>query len=114
MNTLLYNKKWMRIIIAGLFSFLLPLSSFLLTSCSEWNDHYENLASQAGNDQTLWQTIQQHPELSDFSDVLSQTKVFKYHKVTDVRSTHNYIDSIVIVNSTIDYNYETVHFRMYI
>ncbi len=84
MNTLLYNKKWMRIIIAGLFSFLLPLSSFLLTSCSDWNDHYENLASQAGNDQTLWQTIQQHPELSDFSDVLSQTKVFKYHKVTDV------------------------------
>ena len=37
-----------------------------------------------------------------------------FHKVTDVRSTHNYIDSIVIVNPTIDYNYETVHFRMYI
>lgn len=68
----------------GVFSFLLPLSSFLYTSCSDWDDHYETMASQAGTDLTLWQTIQQHPELSDFRDVLSQTKVFKYHKVNNV------------------------------
>ena len=77
--------KWSRL--AGI---LAPLTlggvggGSLLASCSDWDDHYENLASQAGNDLTLWQTIQQHPELSDFRDVLSQTKVFKYHKVTDV------------------------------
>ena len=55
-----------------------------LGACSDWDDHYETLGSQAGSDLTLWQTIQQHPELSDFRDVLSQTKVFKYHKVKDV------------------------------
>ena len=55
-----------------------------LTACSDWDDHYENLASQAGSDQTLWQTIQQYPELSDFREVLSKTKVFRYHKVSDV------------------------------
>jgi hypothetical protein len=53
-------------------------------SCSDWDDHYENLASQAGSDMTLWQTMQQNPDLSDFCEVLSQTKVFKNHKVTDV------------------------------
>ena len=74
MNTKINNKNWVRIMLAGL----------LLTSCSDWDDHYENMASQNGSDLTLWQTIQQHPELSDFRDVLSQTKVFKYHKVTDV------------------------------
>ena len=85
MNTKINNKNWVRIVMAGVFSYLLPLTSHLfMTSCSDWDDHYENLASQAGNDLTLWQTIQQHPELSDFRDVLSQTKVFKYHKVTDV------------------------------
>ena len=84
MNTKINNKKWGRIVMAGVFAYLLPLTSYLFTSCSDWDDHYENLASQGGSDQTLWQTIQQHPELSDFRDVLSQTKVFKYHKVTDV------------------------------
>ena len=38
MNTNINNKKWMRIFIAGLFSFLLPPSSFLLTSCSSLMD----------------------------------------------------------------------------
>ena len=78
------NNNWVRIMLMGVFSYLLPLTSYLFVSCSDWDDHYENLASQAGSDQTLWQTIQQHPELSDFSEVLSRTKVFKYHKVTEV------------------------------
>ena len=38
MNTNINKKKWMRIFIAGLFSFLLPPSSFLLTSCSSLMD----------------------------------------------------------------------------
>ena len=86
MNTKTNNKNVVKKMKTGVFYLLLLSFSPLLlfVSCSDWDDHYENLASQAGNDLTLWQTIQQHPELSDFRDVLSQTKVFKYHKVTDV------------------------------
>lgn len=54
------------------------------TACSEWDDHYESPVDVAGSELTLWQTMQQHPELSDFRDVLSQTMVFKHHKKTDI------------------------------
>lgn len=55
-----------------------------LTACSDWDDHYEDPLSLSGSEPTLWQAIQQRPELSDFRDVLSQTKVFKHHKKTGV------------------------------
>ena len=55
-----------------------------VASCADWDEHYEDAASQVGSELTLWQTIQQRPELSDFSEVLSKTKVFRYHKVTGV------------------------------
>jgi len=55
-----------------------------LTACSDWDDHYEDLAVSTGNDLTLWQTLKQQPELSDFCDVLSQTKLFRQHKKTAV------------------------------
>ena len=86
MITKIYNKNRVRTIMMGVFSFLLPLSSFLYTSCSDWDDHYDTMASQAGTDLTIWQTIQQHSELSDFRDVLSQTKVFKYHNFNKIFS----------------------------
>ena len=63
---------------------LFMLCSSFFVSCSDWDDHYESLASEGTSDLTLWQTLQQHPELSDFREVLSKTKVFKYHKVTGV------------------------------
>lgn len=56
----------------------------LNTACSEWDDHYEEPITQAGGQQTLWQTIQQNPELSDFSEVLSKTMVLRQHKKTDI------------------------------
>ncbi|MBR4898071.1 MAG: fasciclin domain-containing protein [Prevotella sp.] len=55
-----------------------------LTSCSEWDDHYEGNGSAAGSDQTLWQQLKQNPQLSDFCQVLEQTKVFRMHKKTPV------------------------------
>lgn len=84
MNTKINNKKWVQIVMAGVFSYFLPFTSHLFVSCSDWDDHYEKMASQAGGDLTLWQTMQQHSELSNFCEVLSKTKVFKYHKMTNV------------------------------
>ena len=67
------------------FSYLLPLTSylFLLTSCSDWNDHYEGIAD-AAEGTTLWQQMKANPQLSDFCDVLEQTKVYRMHKKTPV------------------------------
>jgi hypothetical protein len=52
-------------------------------ACSDWDDHYEG-ADQAGSNLTLWQQMQQQPELSDFCQVLEQTKVFRMHRKTSV------------------------------
>lgn len=65
---------------------LLPLvgGGWVGVSCADWDDHYEDPLTQSGAEPTLWQAIQQRAELSDFREVLSQTKVFKHHKKTDV------------------------------
>ena len=36
-----------------------------------------------------------------------------FHMLTDIRYTRNYIDSIVIKNSSVTYDYETVHLHIY-
>lgn len=56
----------------------------VLTACSEWNDHYEDDAVSPAGNMTLWQTMKQQPELSDFCEVLSQTKLLHQHKKTTV------------------------------
>ena len=38
MNTNINNKKWVRIVMAGVFSYFLPLTSYLFTSCSDLMD----------------------------------------------------------------------------
>ena len=56
-----------------------------LNSCAEWDDHYNPTDSQeAAAQQTLWKQLQQNPQLSDFCQVLQQTKVFRHHKKTAV------------------------------
>lgn len=55
-----------------------------LTACSDWNDHYEGANATDGSDLTLWQQLKANPELSDFCQVLEQTKVFRMHKKTVV------------------------------
>ena len=75
-------KKYKRQLI-GLSFIICQLSfSLALTSCSDWDDHYEG--AQTGTGQTLWQQMQQMPELSDFCQVLEQTKVFRMHRKTPV------------------------------
>ena len=81
MKTRIYNKKTVRLLV---FSYLLPLTSYLFfASCSDWNDHYEGTAD-AAEGATLWQQIKANPQLSDFCDVLEQTKIYRMHKKTAV------------------------------
>ena len=61
-------------------AFLSPLS--VLTSCSDWNDHYEGVSG-GSNPNSLFDEIASHEELSDFSVLLAKTKVFRHHKVTE-------------------------------
>lgn len=53
------------------------------TSCSDWDDHYDN-SSVDGSNTTLWDEIASRPELSDFAEVLQNTTVFRQHKKTNV------------------------------
>lgn len=61
-------------------AFLSPLS--VLTSCSDWADHYENVSG-GSNPNSLYEEIASHEELSDFAVLLANTKVFRHHKVTE-------------------------------
>ena len=67
----------------GRFLLLLLGSMAFLSSCSDWDDHYENEAANSA-DITLWDAIQQRSELSDFAQVLEKTMVFRQHKKTSV------------------------------
>ena len=47
---------------------VLALLAFL-SSCSDWDNHYENETANSA-DITLWDAIEQRSELSDFAQVL--------------------------------------------
>lgn len=36
-----------------------------------------------------------------------------FHELTDVRHTHNAIDSLVLINRSVTYDYKTIHFYLY-
>ena len=76
-------KKWSRVLAIVLFSCPLLLAPCTFTSCSEWDDHYENSADGAAGG-TLWEQLKANPQVSDFCDVLEQTKVYRMHKKTPV------------------------------
>lgn len=67
-------------------SFIICTLSFsmMLPSCTEWDDHYEAPVTQSAGELTLWQTLQQRPELSDFREVLSKTMLMRQHRKTGV------------------------------
>lgn len=54
------------------------------TACSDWDDHYDGAKGAEGGSLTLWQQLQNNPQLSDFREVLEQTKLFRQHKKTVV------------------------------
>ena len=45
------------------------------TACSDWDDHYDGAKGAEGGSLTLWQQLQNNPQLSDFREVLEQTKL---------------------------------------
>jgi hypothetical protein len=55
-----------------------------LSACADWDDHYGTNEASQGATVTLWQQLQDNPQLSDFCEVLQQTKVFRMHKKTPV------------------------------
>lgn len=55
-----------------------------LTACTDWDDHYEATGAAEGGNLTLWQQLKSQSQLSDFCQVLEQTKVFRMHKKTSV------------------------------
>ncbi|MBR4565580.1 MAG: fasciclin domain-containing protein [Prevotella sp.] len=74
-----------------LFAIIAPLTlggvgGGLLSSCTDWDDHYDGAAESAaaGSNATLWEQLQANPQLSDFCEVLEQTKMYRMHKKTAV------------------------------
>ena len=72
-----HRNIWGLMVVGTLLS---PLS--VLTSCSDWSDHYDN-ASGGSNGNSLFEEIASRAEISDFSEVLLSTRVFRQHKVTE-------------------------------
>ena len=64
---------------------LLPLigGGWVGVSCSDWTDHYEPAVESNGS-ATLWEQLQANSQLSDFCEVLNQTRVFRMHHKTEV------------------------------
>ena len=77
--------KYTKSPLMALLSVILPLGGVggFLSSCSDWDDHYENEAANSA-ELTLWDAIQQRSDLSDFAQVLEKTMVFRQHKKTPV------------------------------
>ena len=58
-----------------------------ISACTDWDDHYDGAVDSAngvGASTTLWEQIKANPQLSDFSEVLKQTKMYRMHKKTPV------------------------------
>jgi uncharacterized surface protein with fasciclin (FAS1) repeats len=62
---------------------MMTIAGATLASCSDWTDHYENGAGISDN-ASLWETLKADSRLSDFCDVLEQTKIFRHHRRTSV------------------------------
>lgn len=74
----------------ALATIMLPVGGLMVAGCTDWDDHYESKGVE-GSDVSIWQEISQRPELSDFAEVLQQTKVFRMHKKTSA-SYAEYVD----------------------
>ena len=81
-------------------------------SCSHPEDvlyfHFDN----SNDDLHLVDTVRIKKDDNPHFESVDCNSTF-FHTLTDIRYTNHYIDSILINNSSVTYNYETVHFRFY-
>lgn len=64
------------------------------------------------NDTTIVDTVWiKKDDIPHFESVDCSAAFF--HELTNVRHTHNVIDSLVLVNRSVNYDYKTVHFYLY-
>ena len=75
------NKNIKHFLVAGLVCCGMATA---LTACSDWDDHYDSSNITGGGNLTLWEQLESDKQLSDFCEVLRQTKVFRMHKKTSV------------------------------
>lgn len=74
------RKNWsMKLLCAS----CLILQASFFVACADWDDHYDGDGTERV-DQTLWQQLKANNQLSDFCQVLDETKVFRMHKKTPV------------------------------
>lgn len=64
------------------YSFIICQLSFSV-ACADWSDHYEP-AIEGGGGATLWEQLKANSQLSDFCEVLEQTRIFRMHHKTEV------------------------------
>lgn len=100
-NDTLYNKG------IGISEFTLPISykhpeDVLVFSFDNQNNKDLHVTD------TVWVKKDDYPH---FESVDCNAAFF--HKITDVKYTRNYIDSIVINNPSVTYDSQTVHFYLY-
>lgn len=62
---------------------LMAAAGALLTACSDWADHYDGKADTTSSE-SLWASLQANPQLSDFCEVLQQSRIFRHHRRTSV------------------------------
>ena len=62
--------------------YILGVAICSMAACTDWDDHYDGELAEGGS-MTLWEQMQQRPELSDFCEVLEHTKLFRMHKKTN-------------------------------
>ena len=75
------NKNIKHFLVAGLVCCGMATA---LTACSDWDDHYSGAGAAGGSNLTLWEQLKANNQVSDFCEVLEQTKVFRMHKKTSV------------------------------
>ena len=99
-DTILYNKG------IGISKFTLPVSYTHPEDVLVFQ--FDNNNNNLHITDTLWIKKYDYPH---FESVDCNTTYF--HTITDVKYTCNYIDSIVINNSSVTYDSQTVHFYLY-
>lgn len=85
------------------------VASGVLSSCSDWSDHYEDGNGVTGSNTTLWEEIQNDPQLSDFAEVLSAIRITRQNKATTTSYAENLMGGraytlLAPVNGTFDKN----------